>query len=377
VENGIESGVSERRTSPVELLWDLVFVFAVTQVSTLLARNLDWAGLGRSALVLALVWWAWSAFVWAANAEEEDAPVLRTILLLATVLVFVAGLAIPRAFARDATLFAVCYTGVRLLHLALYIDASRRGRASGAAIAGFLVAVLIGLGLLLAGSFIGGWQQDVLWTLAVVIDFAGPLLTRRRLRGLQQVAVAHFAERYGQFVLICLGESVVAIGVGVGARMLSTAVVATVALGMLITAGMWWIYFDRFAAVAERRLREHEEPVLAGSDAYSYLHLLIVAGIIVFAVGVRLALHGVQAPLADGARLALCGGVALYLLGHTAFQLRLVGAVSADKLALAALLVVWWALSASVSAWGVASVLAGLLAALCALEAGRARRRWS
>src|SRR6202011_1309128 len=95
--------IRERRTSPVELLWDLVFVFAVTQVTTLLSRDLTWAGLGRSMLVLALVWWAWSAFVWAANAEDEEAPTLRLILLVAMVRIFITGLAIPRAFAGEAT----------------------------------------------------------------------------------------------------------------------------------------------------------------------------------------------------------------------------------------------------------------------------------
>src|SRR5437588_173112 len=127
----------ERRTGTVELLWDLVFVFAVTQVTTLLSRDESWAGFGRSMLVLALVWWAWSAFVWAANAEEEDSRVLRVVLLTAMVLIFIAGLALPHAFGGEATLFALTYAGVRLLHLALYTHASIRGNASFNAIAGF------------------------------------------------------------------------------------------------------------------------------------------------------------------------------------------------------------------------------------------------
>src|SRR3982074_2561785 len=127
----------ERRTSPVELLWDLVFVFAVTQVTALLAHDLTWAGFGRSMLVLALVWWAWSAFVWAANAQDTAAPTLRPALLLAMVLIFISGLAIPGAFGDESTLFAVTYAGVRFLHLALYADASRRGNASLQAVAGF------------------------------------------------------------------------------------------------------------------------------------------------------------------------------------------------------------------------------------------------
>ncbi|HEV7459989.1 MAG TPA: low temperature requirement protein A, partial [Solirubrobacteraceae bacterium] len=256
----IPEGLMERRTSPVELLWDLVFVFAVTQVTALLASDLTWAGFGRSMLVLALVWWAWSAFVWAANAQDTASPVLRATLLLGMVLIFITGLAIPGAFGDESTLFAVTYTGVRLLHLALYADASRRGNASWTAIAGFAVTVVIGMALLIAGSFLDGLPRIAFWTAALAIDYAGPAwLTRERLRGLQEVAVAHFAERYSLFIIICLGESIVTIGVGASGRPVDTELVAAVALGLLTTVGLWWTYFDSFAATAEERLRGHRD----------------------------------------------------------------------------------------------------------------------
>src|SRR4051812_23925140 len=127
----------ERRTTPVELLWDLVFVFAVTQVTALIARDLTWANVGRGLLVLALVWWAWSAFVWATNAADPDGAVLRAVLLVATVLIFVCGLVLPRAWEDQAVLFVVAYAGVRFMPLGLYADVSRRGNASWSAIAGF------------------------------------------------------------------------------------------------------------------------------------------------------------------------------------------------------------------------------------------------
>jgi low temperature requirement protein LtrA len=222
------------------------------------------------------------------------------VLLVAMVAIFVAGLAIPRVFAAEATLFAATYAGVRLLHLALYADASRRGDAAWSAIAGFAVTVAAGMGLLLAGSFLADGWRDALWAAAVAIDYAGPgLLTRRRLRGLQQVAVAHFAERYGLFVIICLGESIVALGVSSSSHALDGVTVTAVSLGVAITAGLWWTYFGRFAATAEERLRAHADPVLAASDAYSYLHLLLVAGIIVFAVGARALAQHAGGSLAD------------------------------------------------------------------------------
>jgi low temperature requirement protein LtrA len=144
--------------------------------------------------------------------------------------------------------------------------------------------------------------------------------------------------------------------------------VGAIALGLLVTVALWWIYFDRFAAAAEARLRDHDEPVLAAADAYSYLHLPIVAGIIVFAVGAKLLIHDSGEPLADPARLALCGGVAMYLVAHAAFQLRIAGDLAWPKLAAAVAVLVVYAATADVAGWVVAAAVCALLAALCATE---------
>src|SRR5262249_42092639 len=148
----VEEDVVERRASAVELLWDLVFVFAITQVTTLMADRATWGRFGQAMLLLALVWWAWSAFVWAANAEAEDSRALRAYLLVGTVLIFIVGLALPHAFKSEGLLFACAYALVRFLHLALYTDASRKGNASWSAIGGFAVTVAIGMALLIAGA---------------------------------------------------------------------------------------------------------------------------------------------------------------------------------------------------------------------------------
>ena len=372
--------LGERRTSPVELLWDLVFVFAVTQVTTLLSRDLSWAGFGRAMLVLALVWWAWSAFVWAANAQLETSATLQVCLLVSSVSIFITGLSVPRAFGDEGTLFAATYAIVRFLHLGLYADASRRGNAKWSAIAGFALTVTIGMALLLAGSFATGALRIVLWVAAAAIDYAGPAwLTRERLRGLQRVAVAHFAERYSLFVIICLGESIVAIGVGAlgprADRPLSGALLAAVTLGLVTTVAMWWTYFAGLAAAAEERLRAHDDPVLAAADGYSYLHLVIVAGVITFAVGVRvLTRDAVASPLPDPARLALCGGVALYLLGNASFALRMVGDLEHEKLAVAGALIVLYAVGGGLAAWVLAGGVAALMGGLCLAETEAMRR---
>jgi low temperature requirement protein LtrA len=205
----------------------------------------------------------------------------------------------------------------------------------------------------------------------VAIDYAGPAwLTRERLRSLQRVAVAHFAERYSLFVIICLGESIVAIGVGAvhtHQHHLGAQLVVIVALGLLITAAMWWTYFDS-APIAESRLRTHPDPVLAAADAYSYLHLVIVAGIIVFAAGVRHLVSALAHTPPASVRLALCAGIAAYLLGHVAFGWRMIGQVGYAKVVIVAALMILYAVSAGISAWALMALIAALLGVLGLIE---------
>jgi low temperature requirement protein LtrA len=358
---------AERRTSPVELLWDLVFAFAVTQVITLLIHDLTWRGFGRAMLVLALVWWAWSAFVWVANAFDYEERTLRLVLLVAMGFIFLAGLAVPRAFADRAALFASTYAVVRLLHLGLYAEASRRGNASWSAIAGFAVTVAIGMALLILGSLLSVGPRTIVWIIAAAIDYAGPAwLTRERLRGLQRVAVAHFAERYSLFVIICLGESIVTIGAQTSAH-LSAHTLVVFSLCLLTTIGLWWTYFDELAKTAEARLREHADPVLAAADAYSYIHLLIVAGIIVFAVGAKLSIEGSAGP----GGLALAGGVGLYVAGQVGFAWRMVGTVDAQRTTVAVALLALCPFADDMARWLVAAIVSALLVSLCSLTGAR------
>jgi low temperature requirement protein LtrA len=320
--------------------------------------------------VLALIWWAWSAFVWAANAQDPNDTVVRLALLVSMILIFITALAIPQAFGHDSTLFACTYAGVRLIHLGLYAYASRQGNASWAAIAGFAITVAIGMVLLVAGSFFDGATRTALWIAAAAIDYAGPAwLTRERLAGLQAVAVAHFAERYGLFIIICLGESIVSVGVGAAGHRLDFGLVAAVTLSLLIVVGLWWTYFDRAAEEAEAQLREHRDPVLAAADAYSYIHLLLVAGIVLFAFGAKWAIAGIDVQLDPVAHAGLCGGVALYLVGHSAFRLRIAGHVEVGTLLAAAIVAVGYALTSKSPAWVALAMLAAVLTALTIREA--------
>ena len=365
---------AERRTTPVELFWDLAFVFAITQVTHFLLFHLTWGGFGRGMILLALIWWAWSAFVWAANAQSEDSPTMQLALLVSLILIFLAGIAVPDAFGAEALLFALTYSGVRLIHLGLYVDASRRGNASWESIVGFGAATLAALALLVVGSFFEVGTQTIFWAVALAIDYAGPAwLTRARLRGLQQVAVAHFAERYALFVIICLGESIVAIGLAANGSPVDAGLLAAIGFGLLATIGLWRTYFGPLAVNAEQRLREDDgDVVLAAADGYSYLHLLIVAGIVVFAAGVRVVVESPSLNLPDPIRLCLCGGFALYLLGHAAFRLRMVNEVILAELLAAVLAIAIYFLSSGLMAWLCVALLALLLMALSWNEMTRA-----
>jgi low temperature requirement protein LtrA len=263
----------------------------------------------------------------------------------------------------------LAYAAVRFLHLGLYVDAARRGNASFSAIAGFGITVVIGMVLLFVGSELSDPARTLLWVAAAAIDYAGPAwLTRERLVALQRVAVAHFAERYSLFIIICLGESIIAVGLGATGHELNGELVAGVTLSLLVTIGLWWTYFGHVADAAEERLRTHHQPVLAAADGYSYIHLLLVAGIIVFAVGAKHAVENVADPLSDPARLALCGGVALYLIGLAGFTLRMLGTVSAEKLLAALGALVVFAVGSDLPAWATAALVAAILGLLVARE---------
>jgi low temperature requirement protein LtrA len=372
VESGsrVSPAGAERRTTPVELFWDLAFVFAITQVTHFLLFHLTWGGFLRGMILLALIWWAWSAFVWAANAQAEDSPTMQLALLVSLVLIFLAGIAVPDAFGDEAVLFAVTYSGVRLIHLGLYVDASRRGNASWESIVGFGAATLAALALLVIGSFFDVAAQTIFWAAALSIDYAGPAwLTRARLRGLQQVAVAHFAERYSLFVIICLGESIVAIGLAANGTPVDAGLLAAVGFGLLATIGLWRTYFGPLAVDAEQRLREDEgDVVLAAADGYSYLHLLIVAGIVIFAAGVRVVVESPSLYLSDPVRLCLCGGVALYLLGHAAFRLRMVNQINLSELIAAAAAMAAFAISDALEGYLTLGLVALILMALVIAE---------
>jgi low temperature requirement protein LtrA len=324
---------SEQRVTPLELFFDLVFVFALTQVTGLLADDPTWEGLLRGLGVMAALWWAWSAYAWLTDAIDHDEDGNRLAVLIAMAAMLIVALATPQAFGDDALVFGVAYLVVRLMHLVLYIQGSPDVHMRAAMIALSRTSVPAPALLVVAGFF-DGPVQGLLWLLALAIDYSGPYVYG--VRGLR-VSPGHFAERFGLIVIIALGESIVAIGVGAAGLELDAGLVVAAILGIAVSASLWWAYFDVAAILAERNLRAARgaaQPELA-RDAYAYLHLPLVTGVVLLALGIKKTIEHVDVPLDDVPAVALCGGVALYLVAHVAFGLRTKGTVSRLRLAAA------------------------------------------
>ena len=315
---------NEHQVTPLELFFDLVFVFAMTQVTSRLADDATWGGVLRGMLVLAALWWAWATYAWLTSAMDVDEGGVRLTMLAATGAMLVVALAVPGAFGDDAVLFGAAYLLVRVLHLVLSAIVARDDPDRLGALFRFVPTATFGASLLVVAGFLEGDVRIALWLVALAIDYLGPVVIG--VGGGWRVAPEHFAERHGLIVLIALGESIIAIGVGAGFE-LGTGVVAGAALGIVVVSSLWWLYFDVAAIVARRRLMQATGLQLhrLALHAYSYLHLPMVAGIVLFALGLKTTLGHVGDELETVPAVGLCGGAALYLLGHIAFLLRATG----------------------------------------------------
>jgi low temperature requirement protein LtrA len=355
----------ERRVAPLELFFDLVFVFAITQVTGFLSDHLTWGGSAQGMALLAALWWAWVCYSWLTNnaVRAEEATPARLVVIAAMAAVLVASLAVPGAFGEAGILFGGAYFVVRLLHLALYGFTIGDSSEARRAVVGFAPGFLGGPALLVVAGALDGTLQAVLWAFALAIDYGVPLV--RGVGGFS-VHAGHFVERHGLIIIIALGESIVAIGVGAAGLGLTAGVIVAAVLGVVLAAGLWWAYFDRVALAAERRLveaRGNERARLA-RDSYSYLHLTMVAGIVLVALGTKKSLEHVGDPLGTIPAVALCGGVALYLFGHNAFRLRDVGSVSVPRLVATAVSVTFIPVALRMPALLSVAAMATLLVAL-------------
>ncbi|HEX8099363.1 MAG TPA: low temperature requirement protein A [Actinomycetota bacterium] len=355
----------QQRVTPLELFFDLVFVFAMTQVTSFLLNNPTWGGLLRGLLLLAMLWWAWSGYAWLTNHLDPEEGAVRLVVLAAVAAMLIVSLAAPRAFGSDGVVFGVAYLVVRALHLAVLVVAGRGDHDLFGAVMRIVPGATLGPTLLIVAGFLKGPAQLALWLAAVALTYLGALLGH--MRG-WRVSPEHFVERFGLIIIIALGESIVAIGVGVRGLRLDAEVIGAALLGVTVAACIWWSYFDWVVYVAQSRLAEATGATRAAlaRDAYSYLHLPMVAGIVLFAFGLTTALHDTTGSLAMVPALGLVGGVALYLLAHVALRLRIHGGLGLGRPSASALLIALLPVTRAVT--GLAAL--GLVAAVCILLIG-------
>jgi low temperature requirement protein LtrA len=357
----------EQRVTALELFFDLVFVFAITQVTGYLSADPTWMALLEGLAILTALWWAWGCYAWLGNTAGSDEGAFRVVLLAAMAAMLVAAIALPHAFGRDALAFGIAYCIVRVLHIAAYGLLARSDPTLRKVVRDLGRAMIpVGLLLVVAG-LVDGPLRTACWVLAISLDVGGLLI-----QGVEgwRVEAGHLAERYGLIVIIALGESIVALGVGAEGHPLDAGLIAGVLLGVATAAALWWAYFDVVALVAERRFRRATglERVLIARDSYTYLHLPMVAGIILFALGVKKTLAHVGDPLETIPAVGLCGGVAVYFLAHVAFRLRNVHSLNAQRLGAAIVFVGLIPVATAIPALASLAVVAAICVGLMAYE---------
>jgi low temperature requirement protein LtrA len=362
----------EARVTPLELFFDLVLVFAITQVTGLLSSDPSWEGLARGMLILGALWWAWAAYAWLTNTLDAEEETVRIAMLAAMAAMLLVALSVPLAFDHDAALFGVAYLLVRLLHLVLYAIGGKHDPDLLGAVARFTPTAVLGPSLIIAAAFFDGVEQGALWAAALVIDFVGPIFGGGRG---WRVSPGHFAERHGLIVIIALGESIVALGVGAGALNLDAGTIVAAVLGIVVISALWWSYFDWFALVGERLLTRVDGVARAtlARDLYSYLHLLLVAGIVLFALGLKKTLDDVGHELDTVPALGLCGGLALYFLGHVAMRFRINRSIGRGRATAMLVLAALFPVALAVPALGALALVAAACTGLIVYEVVRFR----
>jgi low temperature requirement protein LtrA len=368
--------------TPLELFFDLVFVFALTQVTAFMADELSWHGIFRGALVMMLLWWAWTGYAWLASVASAEERPIKLAILTGMAAMFVLALCIPEAFddlpggLSGPVVLAVCYLLFRVMHFVMFLIISREDAGLRSQVVRFAPSVFASSVVLLVASQFEGWLQTGLWVLALVADYLGTALAG--FSGWRLPAPRHFSERHGLIIIVALGESFVAIGVGVAQEPISWVIVAASVLGLILASALWWAYFDVSALLGEHALATEpvETRARLGRNAYSFAHLPLVLGIVLVAFGLKEVLlyvsdsseHTLTDPLPSVALAALVGGVVIYLLGHVVFKWLTVHTVSVVRLAAAGVLLLTIPLIAGTPALVQLAVVAFLVACAVLVE---------
>lgn len=379
-----EANPEQSAVTPLELCFDLVFVFALTRVTDWMADDPTPERVLRGVLILVVMWWCWVCYSWLGNVVKADEGVVRLGMFPAMAAVFVAAITIPEAFddlpggLDGPVVFAVCYFLVRAIHLVLFLVISRDDPQLRGQVLRFSASMVAGTVLLLVASQTTGVVQTLLWVAALLGDYLGTAFGGSKWR---LASAAHFAERHGLIVIVALGESIVSIGIGVAALPVSLPIVAASVLGLAVTGALWWTYFDVGALLCERALggADGEQQIRFARNGYSYLHLPMVIGVIMLALGLKKVLlyvgggdgHSLSDPLYGVPLATLAGGTALYVFALVGFRRYLTGELSVLRIVVAVALLAVAPLLALAPALITLLVVSVLLVALVGLETHR------
>jgi low temperature requirement protein LtrA len=359
----------EQRVTPLELFFDLVFVFGFTQVTTVLSNDPTWQGLEHGLLIFVALWWAWAAYAWLTNSIDPDEEAVWGALLVAIGAMFIAALAVPEAFGRHGVVFGVAFLIVIIMQVALFVlaSASRGDRDLVGAIARISPSSLGGALLILLAGFVSTDLKPLFWLAGLVVALLLPLLVPSQG---WRVRPAHFVERHGLIVIIAIGESLVAIGLGARNTGLTAGVIVAALLGLAVAASFWLAYFDFFPQRAQQLLfdRSGEQQASLARDTYTYLHLPMVAGIVLFAFAMKETLAHVGDVLDTVPAVCLAGGSALYLFAFLAVRWRVSRSARGGRLVAALACVLLIPVALTVPAIGALAALTAVWVALHAYE---------
>lgn len=362
-------------TTPVELLFDLVYVTAITQLSHLVIdQHVSLASVGQATFLLFVVWWAWIYTTWMVNWFDPASGAVRLVLLLAGLASLLMSSALPQAFEGQSVLFAGAYVGLQVgrnVTAALLLERDHRLRATFERIVCWSLA---SGALWIAGALVTPSLRMALWGPALLVDLIAPLvgywtpgLGRSRTDD-WRIEGGHFADRFQAFIIIALGESIAVTAQTAAAAGLDGSAVVALAVAFLGTGALWWLYFGEVAEHSRRRLAEADDPGSLGRDAYTYLHLPIVAGIIMVAVADDFLIASPGQVLGTAAVIMTVGGPAVYLAGESLFRLRMIGSVNPKRIAAVLALIAVGGLGSSVSALALSVAVVAVLTALALSE---------
>ena len=333
-----ESEDGHERASALELFYDLVFVFAITQVSHSLLDHLTWIGAGHAAVILLAVWWTWNYTTWSTNELDTTSVAVRALMIAVMLASLLMAVAIPEAWGDRGLLFAGAYVAIQVgRHTFMAFVAGERGSKERERASRILVWFCASGVVWLAGALTEGPARTALWLGALAIDYGAPLVVfwvpwmKRVSAGAWEIVTEHFAERFQLFVIIALGESIVLTGATTAELNLDAPTTAAFVVAFLGSAALWWLYFNRSAEGAQRRLELSERRVELARDVYTYLHVVIIAGVIVSAVGDEIVIAHPATALATPELIAVVAGPVIYLLSLAVLRWRATGSYNLKR----------------------------------------------